>query len=227
MKGNAHAMLAATVVHDAFHHYRVSFAEITRRARVHFEQRDWHGGHADAAARLALYRDRVDATLPLVRDALGERATDVATWKDVNWLYSALIAEREDCEIAESFYNSIARRIFSTVGVNAQVEYVFPDADPGEWPGQEPVFRCHEARGGLAATIRLRSSPPTTAAVAVRTCSVSHSGLGRSGVDSSGGRPGRPGADNGTRTACRETARSAGSSRATSPDRVGCVRPSR
>lgn len=154
MKSNAREMHAATIMSDAFRRYRESFVEITRRAQRRFEERDWHGAHADAAARLALYRDEVDAALPLVRDALGECATDVATWQNVKWLYAALIAERDDCEIAESFYNSIARRIFSAVGVNELVEYVFPDADPGKWPGEESDFHRSTARGGLAAVIR-------------------------------------------------------------------------
>ncbi len=154
MKGNARAMHAATLISDAFRRYRESFVEITRRAQLRFEQRDWHGGHADAAERLALYRDRVDATLPLVRDALQECATDVPTWQTVKWLYAALIAERDDCEIGESFYNSIARRIFSTVGVNELVEYVFPDADPGKWPGETSDFQHFEPHDGFPAMIR-------------------------------------------------------------------------
>jgi isocitrate dehydrogenase kinase/phosphatase len=155
MKSNARAMDVAPIVSDAFRRYRESFIEITRRAQRRFEERDWHGGRADAAARLALYRDEVDAALPLVRDALGELATDVSIWQSVKWLYAALITERVDCEIAESFYNSIARRIFSTVGVNELVEYVFPDADPGRWPGEESDFRRIESHGELSATIRL------------------------------------------------------------------------
>ena len=147
-------MHAATIVSDAFRRYRESFVEITRRAQRRFEERDWHGGHADAAERLALYRDRVDATLPLVRDALQECATDVPTWQSVKWLYAALIAERDDCEIGESFYNSIARRLFSTVGVNELVEYVFPDADPGKWPGEESDFRRYEPHDGFPSMIR-------------------------------------------------------------------------
>lgn len=154
MKGNARAMHAATLMSDAFRGYRESFVEITRRARRRFEERDWHGGHADAAERLALYRDRVEGALPLVRDSLQECATDVPTWQIVKWMYAALIAERDDCEIAESFYNSIARRIFSTVGVNELVEYVFPDADPGKWPGEETDFRRFEPHDGLSAMIR-------------------------------------------------------------------------
>jgi isocitrate dehydrogenase kinase/phosphatase len=154
IKGNAREMLAATIISDAFRRYRASFVEITRRARRRFEERDWHGGHADAAERLALYRNGVDDALPLVRDALQECATDVPTWQSVKWLYAALIAERDDCEIGESFYNSIARRIFSTVGVNERVEYVFPDADPGKWPGEDTDFRRYEPHGGLPAMIR-------------------------------------------------------------------------
>jgi isocitrate dehydrogenase kinase/phosphatase len=154
IKGNAREMHAATIVSDAFRRYRESFVEITRRAQRRFEERDWHGGHADAAERLALYRDQVDVTLPLVRDALQECATDVPTWQSVKWLYAALIAERDDCEIGESFYNSIARRIFSTVGVNERVEYVFPDADPGKWPGEESDFRRYEPHDGLPTMIR-------------------------------------------------------------------------
>jgi isocitrate dehydrogenase kinase/phosphatase len=155
LKSNARAMDVATIVSDAFRRYRESFVEITRRAQRRFEERDWHGGRADAAARLALYRDEVNEALPLVRDALGDLATDVPTWQNVKWLYAALIAERVDCEIAESFYNSIARRIFSTVGVNELVEYVFPDADPGRWPGEESDFRRIESHDGLSAMIRL------------------------------------------------------------------------
>jgi isocitrate dehydrogenase kinase/phosphatase len=154
MKGNARAMHAATLISDAFRHYRESFVEITRRAQLRFEHRDWHGGHADAAERLAIYRDRVDATLPLVRDALLECATDVPTWQTVKWLYAALIAERDDCEIGESFYNSIARRIFSAVGVNELVEYVFPDADQGKWPGETSDFQHFEPHDGFPAMIR-------------------------------------------------------------------------
>ncbi|HET7623544.1 MAG TPA: bifunctional isocitrate dehydrogenase kinase/phosphatase [Gemmatimonadaceae bacterium] len=155
MKGNGRAMHAATIISEAFRRYRESFEEITRRAQRRFEQRDWHGAHADAAERLALYRDGVDAALPLVRDALRECVTDIPTWQTVKWLYAALIAERDDCEIGESFYNSVARRIFSAVGVNERVEYVFPDADPGKWPGEESDFQHFEPHDGLPAMIRL------------------------------------------------------------------------
>lgn len=154
MKSNAHVMRTAVAIHDAFHAYRVRFTGITRRAKKRFEQRDWHGSHGDAADRLAVYKTQVDATLPVVRDALAGQATDVPTWQEVKWLYSALIVERDDCELAETFFNSIARRVFSTVGVDERVEYVFPDASPGEWLDDLQIFRRYERSGETAVLVR-------------------------------------------------------------------------
>src|SRR5207245_10081853 len=39
---------------------------------------------------------------------------------------------RDDCGIAETFFNSVTRRIFTTVGVDPLVEFVHPDVrEPG------------------------------------------------------------------------------------------------
>ena len=38
--------------------------------------------------------------------------------------YQALIGGQHDVELAETFFNSLTRRIFGTVGVNTAVEFV-------------------------------------------------------------------------------------------------------
>src|SRR5207237_4488718 len=43
--------------------------------------------------------------------------------------YSALIAKSDRWEIAESFFNSLTRRIFATEGVNQAIEFVDTDFD--------------------------------------------------------------------------------------------------
>ena len=45
----------ALAIRDAFADYHARFAQITRRARTHFEARDWGAARADAVARIALY----------------------------------------------------------------------------------------------------------------------------------------------------------------------------
>ena len=51
---------AAQGLLDAFVAYHDAFRAITRRARSRFETRDWAAVQADAAERLALYRERVN-----------------------------------------------------------------------------------------------------------------------------------------------------------------------
>jgi isocitrate dehydrogenase kinase/phosphatase len=153
VEGNEATARAATAIADAFDSYRARFAEITRGVRDRFERRDWLGTQDDAAARLALYRIHVARALAEVRFELGALATDVPTWEEVKWLHAALIVDRDDCEIAETFFSSITRRVFTTVGVNSHVEYVLPEANP-ELRGDElPITRCYALDTGAASAL--------------------------------------------------------------------------
>jgi isocitrate dehydrogenase kinase/phosphatase len=147
--GNEATARAATAIASAFDSYRARFAEITRGVRDRFERRDWLGTQDDAAARLALYRLHVARALAEVRAELGPLATDVGTWEEVKWLHGALIVDRDDCEIAETFFSSITRRVFTTVGVNAHVEYVLPEANPELRGDEQPITRCYALGGGV------------------------------------------------------------------------------
>jgi len=150
LEGNEATARAATAIADAFDSYRSRFAEITRGVRDRFERRDWLGTQDDAAARLALYRLHVAQALAEVRFELGALATDVPTWEEVKWLHAALIVDRDDCEIAETFFSSITRRVFTTVGVNSHVEYVLPEANPELRGDEQPITRSYALDSGAA-----------------------------------------------------------------------------
>jgi isocitrate dehydrogenase kinase/phosphatase len=147
--GNVATARAATAIADTFDDYRAGFDAITRRARDRFERRDWMGTQDDAAARLALYRAHVDRALAEVGAELGDLFTDVATWEEVKWLHAALIVDRADCEVAETFFSSVTRRVFVTVGVNTHVEYVLPEADPELGDDEPPITRCYPLAQGV------------------------------------------------------------------------------
>ncbi len=121
------ANVAARQIYDGFERYGRRFREITCQAQKRFEAKDWHGQRADALARLNLYRQVVDGVVVTVRDLLGERLNRKMVWASMKAVYSGLIADRADWELAETFFNSITRRIFSTVGVDPQIEFVDPD----------------------------------------------------------------------------------------------------
>jgi len=122
----------ADAIATAFDSYRSGFSSITRRARDRFRRRDWHGEVADAVLRLDLYGHAVNSIERRVRASLAGRITDEALWTAARSAYSTLVAHRDDRELAETFFNSVTRRIFTTVGVDQEIEFV--DSDFAEPP---------------------------------------------------------------------------------------------
>jgi isocitrate dehydrogenase kinase/phosphatase len=138
---------------DAFEAYLAGFRAITQRAKGRFERREWHGAVADAAERLDLYGLMVDRLESQVRAALGEHVSDRAVWARMKASYSRRIASRPDWELAETFFNSVTRRIFATVGVDRNIEYTEPgfESPPAE-PEMLPL-RTYEQPPDLASLI--------------------------------------------------------------------------
>ncbi len=134
------ANLAAQSIHDAFDRYQTQFQTLTRRASEHFEGRKWDQLQADAAERINVYSVTVRDVVAHVRGLLGERDEDRLVWASVKAVYSGLIEERRDWELAETFFNSITRRIFTTVGVDNRIEFVNTDFDSPPAPPHNDVF---------------------------------------------------------------------------------------
>ena len=104
--------------------YERGFEEITRRARGRFERRDWSGAQADATERLALYKAHVDAAVADVHDILEDAVMERTVWAAMKSDHALRTDGRPDAELAETFFNSVTRRVFSTVGVDPAIEYL-------------------------------------------------------------------------------------------------------
>jgi isocitrate dehydrogenase kinase/phosphatase len=120
----------ARSVSASFANYQARFHEITRRARDRFLSRDWSGSFDDAAARLRLYTDVLDHVVESTKALLGSKVCDRGMWTAIKAEYSPLIANSPGWEIAESFFNSLTRRVFATEGVDQTIEFVDTDFDP-------------------------------------------------------------------------------------------------
>jgi isocitrate dehydrogenase kinase/phosphatase len=138
------ANLGANTIHQAFAAYQKQFDTLTRQARWRFENQDWLGMQADAAERLDLYKNAVDRILLDIHKLLGERRSDKLIWAGIKAVYSGLIASRDDWGLAETFFNSVTRRIFATVGVDPQIEFVDTDFETPPTPAKRPVYRTYE-----------------------------------------------------------------------------------
>ncbi len=115
---------AAALIADAFAQYLRRFQSLSRVARAHFANRDWHAMQRDSGRRLDLYGDAVGDTQIGLRLLLGERLADRATWTAIRATYEEQVANRPSADLAETFFNSNVRRVFHTVGVDPGVEFV-------------------------------------------------------------------------------------------------------
>jgi isocitrate dehydrogenase kinase/phosphatase len=133
------AQRGAALILTAFEDYQQQFLTITRRAKTRFEQRDWHGMQEDAVERLELYGrviDRVEANL---RESLGQLTSARRLWAAIKAQWSWHLLAYEGVELAETFFNSVTRRILGTVGVDPEVEFRSDDFDV-RLPGGDPVY---------------------------------------------------------------------------------------
>lgn len=142
------ANIGANTIHKAFLTYRDQFQAITRRAPHRFAQQDWGGMQSDAAERLVLYRQIINLAEAAVRDLLGDRQYDKFIWASMKAVFSGAIADHDDWELAETFFNSVTRRLFSTVGVDRRIEFVDTDFETPPTRGHASIYRTY----GRAAT---------------------------------------------------------------------------
>ena len=149
-KGDA---AAARAIHNAYERWIRGFEEITRRARERFERRDWRGAQADATARLALYRIHLDGAVADVGDILQDAVLERTRWAAVKARHGQGLAGRPDEELARTFFNSVTRRIFSTVGADAAIEYLDPAPETGGGAEDELIAR-HGAAAVDGALVR-------------------------------------------------------------------------
>jgi isocitrate dehydrogenase kinase/phosphatase len=142
---------AVASIHAAYHEYERGFEEITARARERFEGRDWSGAQADATERLALYKAHVDAAVADVQDILEDALMERTVWAAMKSDHRHRTANRPDSELAETFFNSVTRRVFSTVGVDSAIEYLEAPSDEaaGEDPEIHRTYDVAEVDAGL------------------------------------------------------------------------------
>ena len=129
-EASALAQDCARRIVDAFAHYNAEFRAITRRAPLRFDARDWRGGQQDAIERIGLYDRFVNQTIAGLRLGLGARALDRDLWRQIHGAFATRITDLPDPEFTKTFFSSISRRLFGTVGVAPDIEFVATDLDP-------------------------------------------------------------------------------------------------
>ena len=84
-----------------------------------------------------------------MRARLGEDATERALWSSIKRRFTELIDALPDLEFDKTFFNSVTRRTFGTIGVDPAVEFVALDLDPIGAIKSQIETRIYGNRGSL------------------------------------------------------------------------------
>ncbi len=138
---------AVTLIARIFDSYLSEFLIITRRAKATFAERDWKGGRRDAAERLRVYEKVLEQVSIQMEGILGAGARDRSTWIGLKPLYANLIAGRRNEDVAETFFNSVTRKLLHTVGIDREVEFFYLHPKPRPGGHQSQIYRTYEQPG--------------------------------------------------------------------------------
>lgn len=144
-----YAMRCAQMVVEAFLRYNARFHTITRRAADRFAVLDWAGSQQDAVERIELYEQCIQAAVAQLELALGADVRRSALWVEVKRHFSNLIEGLPDNEFCKTFFSSVTRKLFGTVGVASEIEFVATDLDPLANARPQAATRIYRSQGNL------------------------------------------------------------------------------
>ena len=117
---------SSQIIYDGFIRYNNDFQRITQRARLHFEKRNWQKHQRDIVARIDLYDKSVNRIIQALRHALGDQLKSYTLWSTVRAYVGHRLEKIPDSGFIKTFFNSVTRRIFDTIGVDPQLEFISP-----------------------------------------------------------------------------------------------------
>ena len=119
------------LIYEGFESYNRQFRRITDRARRRFEERDWKGQIQDIGERVELY-DKWCLKIQLrLRREFRTETDRRERWRQVRDHYGSRIENVPDAGFMKTFFNSISRRTFGTVGTDGMLEFIQPAPEEG------------------------------------------------------------------------------------------------
>ena len=119
------------LIYEGFESYNRQFRRITDRARRRFEECDWKGQIQDIGERVELY-DKWCLKIQLrLRRELRTETDRRDGWRQVRDHYGSRIENVPDAGFMKTFFNSISRRTFGTVGTDGMLEFIQPAPEEG------------------------------------------------------------------------------------------------
>jgi isocitrate dehydrogenase kinase/phosphatase len=133
----------ATVLIEGFDRHYGLFRATSARAKEHFDAGAWPELQHAVQARIRFYDERVRECVDRLRAEFDVEALDEETWRDAKLYYIGLLVEHGQPELAETFFNSVLKRIVrrsyydnDLIFVRAAISTEYIASDP-------PIYRSY------------------------------------------------------------------------------------
>ena len=136
--------IAQTVLDGFDHHYRL-FRQSAIEARGRFERADWGAVVTAQRERIGMYDLRVAEAVTAVTARFPGAGREEALWRRVKTEYIGLLYEsgHKQPECAETFFNSVARRLLDRRYYNNVFIFDRPVMSTEHLDGDEPAYRSY------------------------------------------------------------------------------------
>ena len=148
--------LTASSILQGFKDYVAEFRKITHRAAVHFESQSWHDHQCDAWGRLDLYKRKSLVTTRRLKDLMGDSADSYEAWSQMKQAYGLMTISHPYFEIAETWYNSVCRKAFPSIGSVPEIMFTYDEYGNRYVEPEKPLqtlFRCEDDPEAMVAQI--------------------------------------------------------------------------
>ena len=118
---------------------------VTNRAQARFEARDWIGLRKDALERIDAYGVVLDQTISALH-AAGFTTANRVGWSEARDAFRDRFLDDRAGPIAETFFNSLARKMFTTEGIDPLLEFL--EVPPDRHEELHTVTRSYDPSNG-------------------------------------------------------------------------------
>jgi isocitrate dehydrogenase kinase/phosphatase len=123
------AISLAEKILQGFKTYMSFFDTYTKLVPTYFQERNWIEIQLIHQKRLRLYKDLLVPLSEECKEILKHHATEPSSWVYVKNHYSKLIVGMYNVELAETFFNSVVRKILPKKVVNEDFMFVVEGFD--------------------------------------------------------------------------------------------------
>lgn len=121
------SLIACDIILTNFEKYLSDFKQVTHHSKEYFEKKEWISLREISQRRLKLYDKSIKNTVKSIRQELGSLSQDKLQWYKIKQAYSHTLIGHKATEIAESYYNSVCRKMFKKVPVDNDIMFIYSE----------------------------------------------------------------------------------------------------